>query len=424
MTAQSPTEAGKPTEAYKDAWSSIQAMVMVDGASWSGREKNCVFLNTGGREFANVSSISHADYSDDSRAVVSVDWDDDGRMDLAIKNRTAPRLRLMRNQGTDTGGFLKIDLVGTECNRDAIGATVVVDLGERELRKTIFAGDGYLSQSSKRLHFGLAEARRVKKLTVKWPGGADEVFEDLAGNARYRIVQGLGTLAPVAARTHADFATLTPAVEERLDDRVERIVLVDKLPMSPVVIPSFDDPKRKVKDYGGGPLLVNLWESTCAACIREFADFEERGKELAESGLRIVTLTKDEGPRLADARRILDRFGLSEEAGYVDGNLQQTLEVFLIEILTRVESIGLPTSLLIDKAGQLAVIYPGAIDVDVLLEDVAVLKRSGTHRRTVSLSGGLWFKRDHRDLALLSEVFGKLGRGRLSTYYDELSSGR
>ena len=422
MTAQSPTEGSEPTEEYKNAWASIQHMVMVDGASWSGREKNCVFLNTGGRVFATASSVSRADYVDDSRAVATVDWDDDGRMDLILKNRTAPRLRLLRNQGADGGGFLKVDLVGTECNRDAIGATVTLDLVERKLRKTIFAGDGYLSQSSKRLHFGLGRAERVHSLTVQWPGGGSETFEDLAVDARYRVVQGSGEIEPVAARTHADFAHLEPAVEMPFEGRVDRIVLVDRLPMVPVTIPSFEDPKRKVKDFAGRPLLLNLWQTTCAACLGEFAEFKKRREDIEAKGLEIVTLTLDEGPALAQARKILDRFGLQDGAGYADRSLMQTLEVFFVEVLNRSDEVALPTSLLIDEGGQLVAIYQGAVDVDRLLKDVAIVKRMDPSKRTnVILSGGRWFHRGNRELDLLSKVFEELGRERLSQYYGVLA---
>jgi len=422
VTSQSPPEAGESTDEYRNAWASIQHMVMVGGASWSGREKNCVFLNTGQRVFANASSVSRADYADDARAAAVVDWDDDGRLDVLVKNRTAPRLRLLRNQGAERGNFLKVDLVGTECNGDAIGAAVVVDLGDRVLRKTVFAGDGYLSQSSKRLHFGLADAERVVELTVHWPGGEPETFRDLSANTRVRIVQGSGQAEPVAARTHADFAQLEPTPETRLEGRVSRTVLIDKLPVAPVTIPSFEDPKRKVKDLRGSPALVNLWETTCAACLKEFGEFRERRADIEASGLRIVPLTLDEGPALVRAREILSRFGLDEGAGYADRNLMQTLEVYFVEVFGRSEDVSLPTSLLIDEAGQLVAIYQGAVDVDQLLADVALVKRMDpASGNTELLSGGRWFQRGMREFELLSPVFAELGRERLSQYYGELA---
>ena len=421
MTSQSPPEAGEATDAYRNAWASIQHMVMVAGASWSGHEKNCVFLNLGGRKFANVSSVSAADFLDDARAVASVDWDDDGRLDLIVKNRTAPRLRFLRNEGTTDAHYLKLDLRGTECNRDAIGATALVDLGERTLRKTVYAGDGYLAQSSKRLHFGLGASDQVLAVTVRWPGGEAEDFGALAANGRYLLVQGSGTAAPLAARTEAAFEDLAPARETRFEGRADRAVLVDKLPMGPIAIPSFEDAKRKIKDFAGRPLLVNLWGSTCAACLKEFGEFRERRDELEASGLALVPLTIDEGPALAEARRILERFELTAGAGYADGSFMKTLEVAFVEVFGRIDETALPTSLLFDQAGNLVVIYRGALDVDRLLADVALLEAADPAGTTEALSGGRWYGPGRRDFAALSKVFTELGRERLAELYGTLA---
>ena len=72
------------------------------GRSFSGRERNCCFLNTGygqsaGNRFADISALSGLDFPDDGRAVALVDWDQDGDVDLWVSNRNAPRLRLLRN---------------------------------------------------------------------------------------------------------------------------------------------------------------------------------------------------------------------------------------------------------------------------------------------------------------------------------------
>ena len=136
----------------------------VEGRSFSGNERNCVFLNTGafatadGR-FANVSGVSGLDFPDDGRAVVLVDWDHDGDQDMWISNRNAPRLRLMRNDSPGSNHYLVLRLQGNgkTTNRDAIGARVeVVMAGEQSGAenaprsvKTLRAGEGFLAQSSK-----------------------------------------------------------------------------------------------------------------------------------------------------------------------------------------------------------------------------------------------------------------------------------
>ena len=73
--------------------------LVTEGYSWSGQERNVAFLNTRDGRFANVSQISQTNFKDDGRALGIVDWDQDGSLDLWYRNRTAPRLRVMRNRG-------------------------------------------------------------------------------------------------------------------------------------------------------------------------------------------------------------------------------------------------------------------------------------------------------------------------------------
>src|SRR5262245_66393159 len=98
-----------------------------EGRSWSGRERNCFFLNTGGTRFANVSAVSGFDFPDDARAAALSDWDGDGDLDVWVSNRNAPRLRLLRNGATGSH-YIALRLVGdgATTHRDAIGARVEV----------------------------------------------------------------------------------------------------------------------------------------------------------------------------------------------------------------------------------------------------------------------------------------------------------
>ncbi|MBC8404538.1 MAG: ASPIC/UnbV domain-containing protein, partial [Planctomycetes bacterium] len=162
MTSQSPEDSKvgqEETDPYLAAWDAMSHMVMEQGASWSGREKNCSFLNLGNGQFANVSGSTDADFADDARAVALLDWDNDGALDLVLKNRTAPRLRLMRNQAGAGKSWLGLKLAGTGMsNRDAIGSKVrVTTASGRKLHRSLYAGDSYLSQSTKTLHFGLGK---------------------------------------------------------------------------------------------------------------------------------------------------------------------------------------------------------------------------------------------------------------------------
>ncbi len=150
---------------YLKGWQSIIRMTE-EGRSWSGKEKHCCFLNIPGSAFADISSMSGLGLPDDGRGVSVVDWDHDGDLDLWVSSRNAPQLRFFRNESnSDSCNFIKFRLVGTKSNRDAIGARITLlpddepsdkqSLQAIESVQSLRAGEGFLSQNSKWVHFGL-----------------------------------------------------------------------------------------------------------------------------------------------------------------------------------------------------------------------------------------------------------------------------
>ncbi|RKU32186.1 hypothetical protein C6495_11375 [Candidatus Poribacteria bacterium] len=67
--------------------------------------------------------------------------------------------------------WLRLQLVGTHCNRDAIGARATVVAGGLTQIREVKSGSGYLSQNELHLHFGLGEAEKVEAVIVRWPCG-------------------------------------------------------------------------------------------------------------------------------------------------------------------------------------------------------------------------------------------------------------
>ena len=177
---------------YAKGWQEIRRLIQEEGRSFSGRERHCFFLNVGGQRFAQASSVTGLDYIDDGRASAVVDWDHDGDLDLWVTNRTGPRVRYLQNEAGDNGNFVAFFLQGVTSNRDAIGARVEIRLADdpRKHIRTLHAGDGFLSQSSKWVHFGLGSAKNVERLIIRWPGGKTQQFSDLEVNRHYRVRQG------------------------------------------------------------------------------------------------------------------------------------------------------------------------------------------------------------------------------------------
>ena len=145
------------------------------------------------------------------------DWDHDGDLDIWLANRTAPRLRLMRNDLPNQNRQIALRLVGKTCNRDAIGARVALRVSGDDPKvqmQTLGAGASFLSQSTKRLYFGIESGQRLDQVRVRWPGDTEwEVFEGIAVGGTFRLEQGSGKAVaeqPPATEPFDVFATELP----------------------------------------------------------------------------------------------------------------------------------------------------------------------------------------------------------------------
>jgi len=90
------------------------------------------------------------------------------------------------------GNFISVQLVGTKSNRAALGAAVTLEQGTDKREKEVRSGDGYISQSDLRLHFGLGQATKADKIVVRWPSGLVETLLDLPANRYYVVREGSG----------------------------------------------------------------------------------------------------------------------------------------------------------------------------------------------------------------------------------------
>jgi FimV-like protein len=178
---------------YENGWNALNQLIRED-CSWNGREPNVFYVRSGGR-FRNASGASGLDFADDTRTFAVTDFDGDGVPDLVLKNRLGPQIRAMQNDCSSPRPAIAIRLTGTESNRDAVGARVEVN-GQVQF---LSAGSGFLSQHSKKLHFGLAGAP-VAQVKVRWPSGAVAQFGNLEPGYVYSISEGSKEPARAAFR--------------------------------------------------------------------------------------------------------------------------------------------------------------------------------------------------------------------------------
>ena len=104
------------------------------------------------------------------RGCAQADLDGDGDEDLLF-TQTGGAPLLLRNDRPIDRRWVRLKLVGTRTNRDALGATVQLKAGGKTQWRTVTANRGYLSSSALPLTFGLGETTGVESIEVVWPGG-------------------------------------------------------------------------------------------------------------------------------------------------------------------------------------------------------------------------------------------------------------
>ena len=104
------------------------------------------------------------------RGCAMADLDGDGDDDLLF-TQTGGSPLLLRNDRPADRRWVRLKLVGTRANRDALGATVQLKAGGKTQWRTVTANRGYLSSSALPLTFGLGEATAVESIEIVWPGG-------------------------------------------------------------------------------------------------------------------------------------------------------------------------------------------------------------------------------------------------------------
>ena len=378
VVSQSPeTAEDKNNPGYRRGWAKIFQMIRA-GSSWSGHERNCAYLNTGDGNFANISVASGVDFADDGRGLAFGDWDLDGDLDFWISNRTAPRLRFMRNEQPIKNNFVSFQLIGNgkTTNRDAIGARVNVftsNSDDRPISKTLRAGEGFLSQNSKWLHFGLGEAHAIEQVTVSWPGGESETFNPISINQRYFLRQGTGK--PEPANVKAKDLSLVAKDQTPVpysDQAILRLITPLALPDLPYE--DWAGGRKRIQTQDGKPKLINLWASWCLPCLKELQEFGRDQKKIDQADIEILALSvdgiNDDRSTPKEAAQQIEKMGFPFSTWRATIPLLNALQS-IHDIQTPVRRpLPLPSSFLVDGEGELIAIYKGPVNVDQVLEDL------------------------------------------------------
>ena len=163
----------------------------------SFKNPRLVYKNLGNGRFKDVSAEMGPGISArfSSRGAAFGDYDNDGGMDILILNMN-DLPSLLHNVGGNKQNWIKIKLLGTKCNRTAIGARARVATGNHIQMDEVHGGTSVMSQSDFRLHFGVGKVETVDWIEIKWPTTQKvERFTQVKANQILTIREGDGIVS-------------------------------------------------------------------------------------------------------------------------------------------------------------------------------------------------------------------------------------
>ncbi len=139
--------------------------------------------------FGNIGTGQYRDLSETAgpffkrrvvgRGVAIGDYNNDGAVDILVTCcGEAPAL--LRNDSQTPhpkNNWVKIRLVGTEGNRDGIGAKVWVQTNKNTQFKEATSGGSYASSSEPTLHFGIGTQEMIQSIEVQWQSGRSQTVD-------------------------------------------------------------------------------------------------------------------------------------------------------------------------------------------------------------------------------------------------------
>jgi tetratricopeptide (TPR) repeat protein len=384
VVANSPKEPG-PSYNYDQGWSAINDLIRSDG-TWSGFERNVFYANNRDGTFSDVSGIVGLDFIEDSRTFALADFDHDGRVEMILKNRNSPQLRVLKNVMEKLGPAIAFRLTGKKSNRDAIGATVTIQTPAGRQTRSLQAGSGFLAQHSKELFFGLGETKSPVTATIRWPSGLIQNLEDLPLNHRIWIEEGSPPSRMEPFKVTPPAAERAPVVAGSESETLP--VSFGTWLLTPVAAPNFSVPDlagRTITPAGrrGNPLLLYFWSAASPICRRDLTEFDPAYAQWSKQDLQLVALNADDPA--TTAVDLAPYRNLSFPVLASDPDLIAIYNILFRSLFDRHRDMSLPTSFLLDESGAIVKIYQGSAGVEQFVEDSGHIPRTPSERLAKAL---------------------------------------
>jgi enediyne biosynthesis protein E4 len=152
-----------------------------------------LFHNLGGGRFQDVADEIGGGFEKPKvgRGLAVGDFDRDGDLDLLLTTNNGAAY-LYRNDVENGNRSIRFRLVGTQSNRDAIGAVVRIDWQGGQQTRVVRSGSSYLSQSELPVTFGVGKEEEIARVVLDWPSGRSEEHKKIKAGKTFQVTEGKG----------------------------------------------------------------------------------------------------------------------------------------------------------------------------------------------------------------------------------------
>jgi len=372
------SEDATPSLAYERGWNAINELIRSD-STWHGYARNVMFVNNRDGTFTEASGAVGLDFLEDSRSFVLADIDHDGRLEVILKNRNAPQLRILRNGMEDIGRSISFRLRGKKSNRDAIGSAVTVEAGGTRQIRYLQAGSGFLAQHSKDLYFGVGKHEGNVRATVRWPSGLTQVFEDLPAGHRVEIEEGADSFKTEAFLRGAGIEAGAPQPPDALPSQTETW-LIEPLKAPDFSLPDLAGNLQKLASFRDSFVLLTFWTSTAPESVDQLKLFHLHSSTLEAGRIRILAINVDEDDSVQAARAHAARLSFAFPVVFATAQVAGIYNILYRYLFDRRRDLPIPLSFLLDRDGMIVKVYQGKMDPGSLPSDAASIPESAQAR--------------------------------------------
>jgi Flp pilus assembly protein TadD/peroxiredoxin len=374
-----------PAVAYERGWQALNELIRAD-STWNGYERNVMFANNRDGTFSEVSGVVGLDFREDSRSFALADIDHDGRLEVILKNRNAPQLRILHNSMREIGRSIAFRLRGTKSNRDAIGTAVTVETGTLHQTKYLQAGAGFLAQHTKEVFFGVGKEEGEIRATVHWPSGLSQQLKGLPANHRIEVEEGSDAFVakPFASPLPAYAEGRPGPASEALPTRVGTW-LMDPLKAPEFSLPDVTGGQWQLRQFRGGLVLLHFWTTTAPVSSEQLRLFHRHRSAFVVNQLKVVAMNVDEASDRSKAQSFATREGFSFPVVFATEDVAGIYNIIYRYLFDRRRDLGIPTSFLLDREGMIVKVYQGPVEIEQLVEDVKSVPTTAAERLRMAL---------------------------------------